>query len=206
MNVNTNVITYSYLFLRLAPFIVVSFFTILSIFNQDFKGIIYLVGLIFSSFVSMLIYNSLSLFIPNEVQANVLCNLMSLSEDQTTSAIPIGQNILGYSFAYLMYFIIADNVVQTNVPIITLFPIFIAFDGIWNFKYNCFNPFQLILSLGLGVAFGVMWGAIIYSTGVSDLQYFGNKTNTPNCSRPTKSTFRCTVFKNGQALASTTTN
>jgi len=206
MNTNTNLITYSYLFLRLAPFIIVSFFTILSIFNQDFKGIIYLVGLIFSCFSSMLIYNSLTFLFPvnEDVHEHVLCNVMSFNNDETSSSIPIGQNILGYSFAYLMYFILSEKIVQYNIPIIVMFPIFILFDGLWNFNYNCFNPLQLILSLGLGVLFGVIWGALIYSLNIADLWYFGNSTNTPVCSRPSKQTFKCSVYKNGQMVANTT--
>ena len=41
-----NVIGFGYLFLRLAPFVLASFFILASIFNQDFKGFIYLVGVV----------------------------------------------------------------------------------------------------------------------------------------------------------------
>jgi hypothetical protein len=42
-----------YLFFRLSPFIVASFFSLISIFNSDLKGFIYLVGLIFSTAITM---------------------------------------------------------------------------------------------------------------------------------------------------------
>jgi hypothetical protein len=41
-----NLLSISYLFFRLAPFIIVCFFTLNSIFNQDLRGIIYLCGLL----------------------------------------------------------------------------------------------------------------------------------------------------------------
>jgi hypothetical protein len=202
MSLNKNILTLSYLFLRLAPFIIVSFFTLMSVFYQDFKGIIYLVGLIFSCFMSSLIYNSASTYIPGMPQDNVLCNLMSFNDDQTTASLPMGQNILGYTYAYLLYVIIYNKTVDGNVPLITLFAILIAFDGIWNFMYGCFNPLQLVLGLGLGVAFGIMWSAIIVSTKVADLQYFNQMTGgSPACSRPAKNTFKCNVYKNGQLLS-----
>jgi len=203
MSLNKNLLTLSYLFLRLAPFIIVSFFTLMSVFNQDFKGVIYLVGLIFSCFASTLIYNSASTYIPGTLQTNVLCNLMSFNEDQTTSSLPMGQNILGYTYAYLLYAIIYNQTVNGNIPLITLFAVLITFDGIWNFNNSCFNPAQLILALALGVAFGIGWSAIIVSTKVADLQYFNQVTGgSPACSRPAKNTFKCNVYKNGQLLSS----
>ena len=42
-----------YLFFRLSPFIIASFFSLVSLFNSDLKGFIYLVGLIFSTAITM---------------------------------------------------------------------------------------------------------------------------------------------------------
>ena len=42
-----------YLFFRLSPFIIASFFSLISVFNSDLKGFIYLVGLIFSTAITM---------------------------------------------------------------------------------------------------------------------------------------------------------
>ena len=41
-----NLLSISYLFFRLAPFLIVCFFTLNSLFNQDLRGIIYLCGLL----------------------------------------------------------------------------------------------------------------------------------------------------------------
>ena len=48
-----NIVAFAYLFLRLAPFILICFFTLSSIFNQDFKGLIYLLGILFSVVLSI---------------------------------------------------------------------------------------------------------------------------------------------------------
>jgi hypothetical protein len=42
-----------YLFFRLSPFIIASFFSLISVFNSDLKGFIYLVGLIFTTAITM---------------------------------------------------------------------------------------------------------------------------------------------------------
>jgi len=117
---------------------------------------------------------------------------------------PMGQNILGYTFAYLLYIIISNNTVNGNVPLIVVFTILVAFDGIWNFNNSCYNLAQLMFSLGLGVSFGIIWAAIIVSTNVSDLQYFNQVNGTQVCSRPAKNTFKCNVYKNGVLLSGNT--
>jgi hypothetical protein len=55
-----------YLFFRLSPFIIASFFSLISVFNSDLKGFIYLVGLIFSTAITMFAGNSAkSTFFPD---------------------------------------------------------------------------------------------------------------------------------------------
>ena len=76
-----NIITITYLFLRLAPFVLVCFFSLASMFNQDFKGLIYLIGLIFATFVTMLFGNVLS-FIPKVLpeERPEICNVISVGQ------------------------------------------------------------------------------------------------------------------------------
>ena len=55
-----------YLFFRLSPFIIASFFSLISVFNSDLKGFIYLVGLIFSTAITMFAGNTAkSYFFPD---------------------------------------------------------------------------------------------------------------------------------------------
>ena len=59
-----NLINILYMFFRLAPFIIVSYFTLQSIFNQDLKGVIYLIGLLIliaGIFISFLARDSMIL-------------------------------------------------------------------------------------------------------------------------------------------------
>ena len=59
MLVQLNIVSLIYLFFRLAPFIIVSYFALQSLFNQDLKGVIYLVGLLIASVVTILVGNIL---------------------------------------------------------------------------------------------------------------------------------------------------
>ena len=50
-----NLASMSYLFFRLAPFILVCFFALGSILNSELKGFVYLVGLCFTCFVTFML-------------------------------------------------------------------------------------------------------------------------------------------------------
>ena len=53
-----NIISILYIAYRLAPFIIVSYFSLSSIFNQDLKGLIYLSGLLITCFMAIIVGNA----------------------------------------------------------------------------------------------------------------------------------------------------
>ena len=70
-----NLVTLIYLFFRLAPFISVCYFSLGSIFNQDIKGLIYLVGLLvalFSGIVGFLLLETINYIEHYGLKRNIL--------------------------------------------------------------------------------------------------------------------------------------
>lgn len=197
-----NLITFGYLFFRLAPFVLVCFFTLASVFNQDFKGLVYLVGLIFACFSTMMIGNSLPITPPEG--ANPLCNIITISSTSDFSKLSLGQTIFGYTFAYLMYIIVKHKLVKQNLPTVIFFPIIIVVDILWNMNNNCYSFIQLLISLMIGGMVGALWGHVIDKTKMTQLQYFNQISGKQACTRPSKSTFKCNVYKNGQLISGTT--
>ena len=125
-----NLISIGYLCFFLAPFILVCFFTLNSIFNQDFKGLVYLIGLIVSCFITILIdksgiNNYLPAFESTSADIPGVCNSISIAGVTSISNLPLNQTIFGYTFAYLLYAILAPNpnLVLQNLPTIIFFPI-----------------------------------------------------------------------------------
>lgn len=197
-----NIVGFGYLFLRLAPFVLASFFTLASIFNQDFKGFIYLVGLLFSSFITML---SSKLPIINKLQRPAdspeICNVLTMGQADNLSDLPLGQSALAYTFAYLLFSILKYKMVLQNIPTLVFFPILIIFDFIWNVNNSCYSFFQLLTSLSVGAIIGIIWAYIISSSNTPALMYFSSLSNKEVCSKPSKSTFRCNVYKNGKLIS-----
>ena len=196
-----NIITITYLFLRLAPFVLVCFFTLASMFNQDFKGLVYLSGLIFACFTTMLFGNVLTFmpsFLPEERPE--ICNMISVGQQSELSKLPLGQTVFAFTFSYLLVPMITNDYVNQNIPTLVFFPILILFDIIWNVQNTCYTFWQLISSLILGGLFGWLWGYLIQKTNNTSLQYLSGISNGEVCSKPSKQTFRCKVYKNGKLI------
>lgn len=185
-----------YLFLRLSPFIVVCYFTLMSIFNQDIKGLIYLAGLMFTCALAV----GLNKFFSTDITVaamNMECKITSLgTNDDSLSTIPLGILTLAYTFFYLLYIIITYNMVNKNIPILVIFPILIITEMSFQLKYKCTqNASLLAISLILGSFCGWVWGTIIDSTGHTDLQVFNGISTRQVCDRPSATKYRCRIVK-----------
>jgi len=198
-----NIISITYLFLRLAPFVLVSFFSLSSFLNQDFKGLVYLSGLIFACFGTIIFGNILT-FIPKYLpeERPEICNIISINQQGEISKLPLGQTVFGFTFFYLLFPMIINNFIKQNIPTLIFFPVLILFDLVWNVQNTCYTFWQLVASLLIGSAFGILWSYMIGKTNNPSLQYLASSTNNEVCSKPSEQTFRCNVYKNSQVVAS----
>ena len=178
---------------RLSPFIMVSFFTLSSILNQDLKGIIYLAGLLFACFFC-LVMNNMSWFIHSIPPENeLICNAMTISNSGRLSNIPLSLVVFTYTFGYLLFVIVHYKLVMQNIPTLIIFPAIILAEGAWNLSYKCATPFAVLAGVLIGGGLGVGWGALINKTGAAKLQYFNGISNSQTCFRPSKQKFKCTI-------------
>lgn len=186
-----NLFNITYLFIRLAPFILVCYFTLSSVFNQDLKGIIYLIGLLFACFATA----SLGKIFSVDTPLPQLCNFITLSNGKPISNIPLGTTILSYTFFYLLYIIGINGLWANNVTTFILFPILIFCDALWNYRHSCISITGLFVSFIVGSVIGVVWASIINASKITDLQMFNGISNKEVCSRPYQSAFRCKYVK-----------
>jgi len=193
-----NIISILYISFRLAPFILVCFFSLSSILSQDFKGLIYLAGLLMTCFITILTGNLGSS--DESDQSNGACNLITLSNNGPFSKLPLSQTVFGYTFFYLVYIIVKYKLVVQNIPTLVIFPILILSDFIWNAIHKCSSIISLFMALAIGSGCGVLWSYIIDYTQMVNLQYFNGLSNAEVCKRPTQGTFKCKAFKNGKVI------
>tara|TARA_B100000242_G_scaffold274113_1_gene228209 strand:- start:70 stop:855 length:786 start_codon:yes stop_codon:yes gene_type:complete len=95
-----NLATFSFLFLRLAPFILICFFTLSSIFNNDLRGIVYLFGLLIAVFTSFIIGTNFDLGDIDQNDKSGVCDFILFGKSAEGS-VPVGETIIGYTFFYL---------------------------------------------------------------------------------------------------------
>jgi hypothetical protein len=186
--ININFILYTAF--RLAPFILVSFFSLSSLLNQDLKGIIYLAGLLLACFLAVLVGNNDAF--KSENADDMICNVLTLSDTGRMSNIPLSMTVFCYTFFYLVYIIGKYKLANQNIPTLIVFPLLIIGEYIWNMNYKCANNYSLLAAFAIGSCIGAGWSAIIDSTKISELQYFNGISNAAVCSRPSKQLFKCT--------------
>ena len=201
-----------YLFFRLSPFIVACFFSLISIFNSDMKGLIYLVGLIFTTAITWIFgrsiitpknLNMMDIEFPekaeNPVQAETngipqVCNFLSLGGFHSFSKVPLGLAVLSYTFFYLLYTIASYHMEIFNIPTLILFPVLILADIWWNISNGCFPVVSCILSLIVAGGLGVGWSAFVQKN-MPNMQYLMAGSNRQMCMKPSETYFTCDEVK-----------
>jgi hypothetical protein len=197
-----NIITLSYLFFRLAPFIIVCYFSLSSVFNQDIKGLIYLGGLMIACVFGIML-GGLFKEVPSDREP--VCNMITIGNNGSFSKIPLGIIMLSYTFFYLLYIIIKYHLINSNIPTMVLFSFLIAGDMIWNYSNKCYFPSSIIGSLIIGGGFGYLWGIVINSIGKPNLLYLNAGSDQTVCSRPSSQLFKCKFAgNNGKTVVKTT--
>ena len=192
-----NLINILYMFFRLAPFIIVSYFTLQSIFNQDLKGVMYLLGLLLASFATVMVASILpdatsGEDAPAQSKYSIAkCSQLTLGNGGPISKLPLSQTVFGYTLAYLSYFIGVNSLQTQNIATFILFPIAIVADMFWSSTNRCSSPKYLLTSLIIGGLLGALWAMVIDSTGTPGLAYFSGVSNKDVCSQPTKSLYKC---------------
>jgi len=196
-----NIASLVYLFFRMAPFFIVSYFTLSSVFNQDFRGFVYLVGLVIACVLSILIGQVL----PNpwermtDMRKRATCSALTLGKTEPLSKLPLSQTVFGFTLAYLSYFIATNSLQLQNVPMFVFMSIIILADLLWNVYNECNEPKYLGLALIIGGGIGVGWASFIEMNAPSVAYFSGVDKNT--CQQPTKGLYRCRSTKNVKGTA-----
>jgi hypothetical protein len=120
-----------YLAYRVAPLMIVIYFIFASVINQDFKGLIYLIGLILACFLVHFMGNSFPAdWILYDIDLNSpVCNSFSIGQNgYYSNKFPFSVVVFGYTFFYILYIIINYGLIFSNIPFLVLFPFLILFD------------------------------------------------------------------------------
>ena len=190
----------------MTPFLLVFFLVMISIFNMDIKGFIYLGGILMASIINVFFMNIIKN--PADPNRNPLCGVLNIPFSSTNVAgerydsPSMNSLILCFTFAYLLLPMIFNKQINYMV-IVTLISLFII-DTFSQLSNKCTNPSGTLLGSLVGFVLGAIYYTLIYHSGNKGLLYFEEfQSNNVICKRPRKQQFKCRVFKNGELVDST---
>lgn len=186
------------LFSSLSPLLVSFLLVMISLFNQNVKGLIYLSGVLITSLLNLIVGFTLNKIKYSD--AAPICDFIGIPY-LTNFNVPSSSTMFhAFTLAYLlspMY----DNG-QPNVLLVTVLLSFILIDSVSKVKNRCTNKMGVSIGAVLGALMGYSWYAIFKFTGNESLLYYNElQSNNVQCSRPSKQTFKCTVYKNGEVIS-----
>lgn len=178
----------------ISPFFIVSLLVTISIINSDIKGFVYLGGVIFLYFVTMLFNGAAK---NNELEGT--CAFWNVGLFKTPSFISA---LYVFTILYLFYPMMINGVF--NFPLIILLLIIYVFDIIIrSYKMGCTDIVHVTMGSALGLCFTIAY--IMLLANHTELLYYNDMLSSKvACSVPSKQKFKCSVYNNGQLLQTIT--
>jgi hypothetical protein len=188
------------LFSLFSPLFLGTFLVLVSIFNQNIKGIIYLAGALFTSIICYGISNVIGN--PKDPTEGAICNLIDLPWISNLYNVPNFNSVfISFTFIYLLLPMLINN--QINVLILGVIASLFVIDAYVKINNRCTPGLRGIgYGLILGLAFGTAWFMIFKITDNEKFLFFNDLTsNNVVCNRPANQSFKCSVYKNGQIVS-----
>jgi hypothetical protein len=180
-----------------APLFLGTFLILVSVFNQNIKGIIYLGAVLISSVINY----AVSTAIGSEPLENegAICNLMEFPVLSRYNVPNYNSMFIAFTLMYLLLPMLSNN--QINVWIIGFIVSIFAVDAYVKLMYFCTVPRGIVIGAVVGASLGAVWYFILKLNKLESLLFFNDLTsNNVICKRPANQTFKCSVYKNGQVI------
>ena len=176
-----------------------------SFISRNFKGVVYLFFLmIFSVFRNIMYGYADTDKNPDKVNQvkQDICDLIQYSQNGND-----GFSI--FVFAFSIFYICLPMVVNKNVNygVVIGLMMYFTLDVSVKKMYGCVTSITLLINTLAGIFCALLSLSVLYSVGELKHYLFFNETPSNNevCSMSSKQTFKCSVFKNGELIGSSTT-
>ena len=186
------------LFSIFAPLFLGTFLVLVSVFNQNIKGLIYLGGVLIASVINYAVSMGIgSEPIPSE---GTICNLVEFPLIQNRYNVPnYNSMFIAFTLMYLLLPMLSNN--QINFWMIGTIVSIFAVDSYVKLQYSCTVPRGITIGGIVGAALGAVWYFLFKFNKFESLLFFTDLTsNNVVCNRPKNQTFKCSVYKNGQVI------
>ena len=183
-----------YLVSFVGPYVLIGFFLLLSIFNQNLKGVAYLVGIC--------VLFTISRGVSTMLDASSFSNNRKCGDHgvfHQSNGLPPGTLVYVFSFFYLIAPMVTTGIV--NMPLLVSLALMTIVDAAVNLQEKCTDMSFIMIAIVFASIIGTLWSVLIYSVK-RELAYHTDyiSTNKLACSLPSKQKFKCVVKKNGEII------
>lgn len=186
--------------MSLTPLFITCFLLMASVLNQNVKGLIYLGGILIVAILTIG-FKQVFRLNPPEGYRPETCQVFNLPELITRYSAPdFNSMFLSFTFMYLVM-PMAYKAAPINAILIILMCIFIIGNSITRIMISCNNILDVLIGNLLGAALGVGYFFAFWATNNKNMLFTDDIiSNKVSCQRPSKQTFKCAVYKNGQLI------
>jgi len=186
-------------FSLISPTLLIFFLFMSSLFNQNLKGLVFISGVLICSVLNIMFMNLIGS--ARDENESFSCSLFDIpGVSQFNSPYP-STLIIAFTIAYLVLPMKYNN--QMNYAVLAFLLIILGIDFITKVQNKCTTYAGSALGGLVGFLFGALWYILFHAMGFDSLLYFDElRSDNVMCSRPTKQTFKCSVYKNGEIISS----
>jgi hypothetical protein len=191
-------------FSSLSPLYISAYLLISSISNGDIgKSSMFFAGLVIVMFIHSLIAMTIGEKFEEKFGSSkykLECNFVQLPYLSDYMVPNLNSTLLAFIFTYLIMPMQTYN--SYNIILLTIVGAFFGINAFSKILFGCTNMVGILISSVIGFIIGFSWYAIVMSSN-SKLLFFAADGSEPICSRPSKQTFKCKVYKNGEVIHTT---
>lgn len=189
----TNLLSF---FGTIAPILLTFFLMMVSLFNQNAKGVVYIGGILVATVINILLSNMFQKRTPTADKFT--CSIIDFPGEYYTAP-AYNTMFIAFTIVYLLMPMIFNN--NLNYMLI-IFLLLILFSEIFaKIMRACNDVIDILSGLIFGSLIGFMWFAVFHYTGNNSLLFYSDfVSNSVVCERPKKQTFKCAVYKNGKLI------
>ena len=186
----------------LYPGFIILFLLLVSIFNSTpLKGIIYFSG------ISMchIIWFLLTRLFPNNERdegASLTCDIINFPS--FNYKIPNRPSMITwFTLIYLILPMAINASMLLNPSVIFILSLLTFSNMYYQYTNKCSNIPGILFGTILGGLLGVGWITLFWKSNKKDLLFYNElASNNVVCNKPSKQTFKCSVYKNGEVISS----
>ena len=187
--------------MSLSPVLIATFLVMGSVINQDVKGLVY-IGFVLTVAVINIGFQQLFRVKPPESYNPETCHTFNLPEIITKYSAPdFNSMFLAFTTMYITMPMI-HKAAPLNALLIVILGMCMIGNGFTQVTKGCNNIIDIILGNMLGGGLGVGFFYALWAKEDTRKFLFTDNisSNRVSCNRPSKQTFKCAVYKNGQLI------